>query len=453
MSSTAPSEAWCVWGWTRADAVETAVTSFERELGRADVPVLVQPVVSGVEFAVGVVRDPSVGPLVMVGAGGVNTDLLADRVYLLPPVRPSDVRRALRALRCWPLLDGFRGAAPVDVDGLVDVVVACGRLADEIPLVAELDVNPVMVSSAGCALVDVKLRLAETRSTGCGRTEAVAAYDVRQPAHKPTRSRNRRCHRPLRVTRPVHGSTCTGCLWGLGRATVWCVPPDASTRRSRRGARVVQGERSSTPLSGSSPTARSSPSRWPRCGPTTTAERGVVAEGPVGLRWLGRSRLFRYEVRRWRNGTIPDLAHAVGGPRKVETDRERVARLLALVPDVPAATWGLDELGAGEMWNSNSLISWSLAMSGHDISEILPPAGGRAPGWFAGLAVASPTAPSRLRIGPHLGAGRSGEHGGCIIERADGCARSRWPGRTGKRPRSWDPSSLTGVAGRRARRP
>ena len=137
-----------------------AVTSFERELGRSNVPVLVQPVVSGVEIAVGMVRDPSVGPLVMVGAGGVTTDLLRDRVYLVPPVLPSDVRRALRGLRCWPLLDGFRGSDPVDVDALVEVVVASARLAQEVPLVAELDINPLMVSGSGCALVDVKLRLA-----------------------------------------------------------------------------------------------------------------------------------------------------------------------------------------------------------------------------------------------------------------------------------------------------
>ena len=65
----------------------------------------------------------------------------------------------------------------------------------------------------------------------------------------------------------------------------------------------------------------------------------MVAEGPVGLRWLGRSRFFRYKMRRWRNGTIPNVARAVGAPRKIETDRERVARLLALVPDVPAVTW------------------------------------------------------------------------------------------------------------------
>ena len=151
-------------GLSSSDAVRRAVTSFERELGRSDVPVLVQPVVSGVEVAVGVVRDPSVGPLVMVGAGGVTTDILRDRVYLVPPVRPSDVRRALRGLRCWPLLEGFRGSEPVDLAALVEVVVACARLAQDVPQVAELDVNPLMVSATGCALVDVKLRLADSSS-------------------------------------------------------------------------------------------------------------------------------------------------------------------------------------------------------------------------------------------------------------------------------------------------
>lgn len=118
-------------------------------------------------------------------------------------------------------------------------------------------------------------------------------------------------------------------------------------------------------------------------------DRGVVGEGPVGQRWLGRSRAFRYEVRRWRDGVIPDAALAVDSPRAVDTDPHRAALLLALVPEFPKATWGRDELRTGEMWNSNSLVAWLLAESGHDTGPITPPSGGRAPGWAAGLTVAS----------------------------------------------------------------
>ena len=122
-------------------------------------------------------------------------------------------------------------------------------------------------------------------------------------------------------------------------------------------------------------------------------DRGVVGVGAVGLPWLGRFRLFRYEVRCWRDGLVPDQAYAVDSPREVVTDRVRTARLLQAVADFPTHTWGLDELGTGEMWNSNSLVSWLLASSGHDAESIAPPSGARAPGWNAGLVVAaaSPT--------------------------------------------------------------
>jgi hypothetical protein len=117
-------------------------------------------------------------------------------------------------------------------------------------------------------------------------------------------------------------------------------------------------------------------------------DRGVVATGPVGLRPLGRSRLFRYEVRRWRDGTIPDRAEAVGGAQCVTSDVNLPQRLLDLVPEVPRATWGRDELETGSMWNSNSLTSWLLARSGVRTDDLSPPQGGRAPGWNAGLVVA-----------------------------------------------------------------
>ncbi|MDH4346162.1 MAG: hypothetical protein OEW31_07495, partial [Thermoleophilia bacterium] len=93
-------------------------------------------------------------------------------------------------------------------------------------------------------------------------------------------------------------------------------------------------------------------------------------------------------VRRWRDGVIPDVAEAVESPRRL-TDEQAVAqRLLDLVPSVPTPVWGLDELDAGEMWNSNSMISWLIARSGIAAEEIALPTGGRAPGWDAGLVVA-----------------------------------------------------------------
>jgi len=117
-------------------------------------------------------------------------------------------------------------------------------------------------------------------------------------------------------------------------------------------------------------------------------ERGVVAEGAVGSRWAGRFRIFRYEIRLWRGGHIPDVAEAVDSPRRLTSDEDRARRVLDLVAQVPTPVWGRDELAAGEMWNSNSVIAWVIARSGIDTEAIKPPTGGRAPGWQAGLVVA-----------------------------------------------------------------
>ena len=118
------------------------------------------------------------------------------------------------------------------------------------------------------------------------------------------------------------------------------------------------------------------------------ALRGVVAEGAVGSRWALSLRIFRYEIRRWQNGVIPDVAEAVDSPQRLTNDPLLAQRLLELVPDVPAPVWGRDELKTGEMWNSNSVISWLLARSGLDVESIRPPRGGRAPGWRAGIVIA-----------------------------------------------------------------
>jgi len=116
--------------------------------------------------------------------------------------------------------------------------------------------------------------------------------------------------------------------------------------------------------------------------------RGVVAEGAVGSSWLGRLRVFRYEVRRWPGGLIPDLRYAVASPVRLTEDPLAVAQVLELVAEAPSPVWGRDELHAGEMWNSNSLIAWVLARAGLLVPAGQPPPNGRAPGWDAGIHVA-----------------------------------------------------------------
>jgi hypothetical protein len=118
------------------------------------------------------------------------------------------------------------------------------------------------------------------------------------------------------------------------------------------------------------------------------SERGVVSEGAVWTSRAARFRIVRYELRCWRNGVIPDISEAVESPLRLTDDPELAQRLLELVPSVPTHVWGRDEQRTGEMWNSNSVISWLIACSGLAAESIAPPAGGRAPGWHAGIVAA-----------------------------------------------------------------
>lgn len=112
---------------------------------------------------------------------------------------------------------------------------------------------------------------------------------------------------------------------------------------------------------------------------------GVVGSGPVGTAGADRFRAFRYELRCWPGGKIPDLAFEIGRPVSMSDSDEVAARLIALTEQVPMLIWGRDELRIGEMWNSNSVIAWLLAGAGIDVDGIGPPSGGGAPGWSAGV--------------------------------------------------------------------
>jgi hypothetical protein len=93
-------------------------------------------------------------------------------------------------------------------------------------------------------------------------------------------------------------------------------------------------------------------------------------------------------VRCWAAGCIPDIAQAADGPVRTTDDPERAEGVLRMLRRVPALTWGRDELRAGEIWTSNSMVARVLAGTGHDMASLRPPRGGRAPGRNAGLALA-----------------------------------------------------------------
>ena len=121
---------------------------------------------------------------------------------------------------------------------------------------------------------------------------------------------------------------------------------------------------------------------------TRGSTRGVVAEGPVGARAAGRLRVFRYEVRRWRDGVVPDIHFAVASPVRITVDARIVQAVFDDLPEVPRLVWGRDESHVGEMWSCNSITSWALTRAGIDTRGIALPEHGRAPGWDAGRAVA-----------------------------------------------------------------
>jgi acetate---CoA ligase (ADP-forming) len=130
-----------------ADAVRAA---YDDLAGRLGPRVVVQPQVSGVEVALGIVRDPLLGPLVVVSAGGTLVELMGERAVALPPLDHDTALELLRSLRLWRVLEGYRGAPPADVDALVSTLVALGHLAVELgDRVDDLDLNPVLVAHAG----------------------------------------------------------------------------------------------------------------------------------------------------------------------------------------------------------------------------------------------------------------------------------------------------------------
>jgi acyl-CoA synthetase (NDP forming) len=124
--------------------------------------VVIQPMISGgVETIVGIAHDPVFGPLVAFGSGGVNVEVFGDVRFRIAPLTDRDADDLLHEIRGLPLLKGFRGHAPADMEALRDVLLRVSRLAEEVPEISELDLNPVIALDAGngCRIVDARIRV------------------------------------------------------------------------------------------------------------------------------------------------------------------------------------------------------------------------------------------------------------------------------------------------------
>ncbi len=123
--------------------------------------ILLQPMSpSGTEIIIGAVQHEKFGPAVMVGAGGIFADLLADRTFRLAPLTEGDAEEMIDELRMSPMLDGYRGTTPVSRQRLADLLIRVGTLADDLPEVAELDLNPVICRGETLVIVDARIRIA-----------------------------------------------------------------------------------------------------------------------------------------------------------------------------------------------------------------------------------------------------------------------------------------------------
>ncbi|HEX5384877.1 MAG TPA: acetate--CoA ligase family protein, partial [Propionibacteriaceae bacterium] len=147
-------------GLSNESAVREAYRTIARSLEEPEPHVALQPMVAtGVELVVGVAHDSLFGSLIMVGLGGVHTDLLGDRSFRALPLTDRDAAAMWRELRAAPLLTGYRGTPSMDTEALEQLLLRVAQLAEDFPELSELDLNPVVAVPSGVTALDVKLRL------------------------------------------------------------------------------------------------------------------------------------------------------------------------------------------------------------------------------------------------------------------------------------------------------
>ena len=148
---------------SEAGAVRIGLQSLD---GQSEIPgatgYLLEEMVTGTvaEVLLGLRRDPVYGVTLTLGLGGVTAELLADTVTLVLPVGTDEILAALRRLRLWPMLDGFRGRPKADIGAVARIAMRLGQVMQDRPDLEEIEINPVLVRETGAVAVDALIRKA-----------------------------------------------------------------------------------------------------------------------------------------------------------------------------------------------------------------------------------------------------------------------------------------------------
>ncbi|MFY1112240.1 MAG: acetate--CoA ligase family protein, partial [Methanosarcinaceae archaeon] len=120
---------------------------------------LQQMLSEGREVIIGMVRDPTFGPMLMFGLGGIYVEILKDVRFAIAPLSESEARDLITGIKTYPLLAGIRGAEPSDIDALVDSILRISRLVCDFPEIEEFEINPMIVLEKGKGALAVDMRL------------------------------------------------------------------------------------------------------------------------------------------------------------------------------------------------------------------------------------------------------------------------------------------------------
>jgi acyl-CoA synthetase (NDP forming) len=111
----------------------------------------------GVEVIIGMTKDPQFGPVLMFGLGGVLVEVLKDVAFRIVPLTPRDARQMIREIKGFPILEGFRGQEPADLEALEGILLRLSSFVEEHPEIEEMDLNPIFAYGDGAVAVDARI--------------------------------------------------------------------------------------------------------------------------------------------------------------------------------------------------------------------------------------------------------------------------------------------------------